>query len=131
MAHVLIVDDDAAIREALCDLLTDEGHRVEQATDGELALVRLREHPEGMVVLLDLEMPGVDGLQVLHTLATEGLLAQRHAYILLTASSFLLPRRLDDLLKQLGIPLVAKPFNIDTLLAAVDHAAAQLPRASA
>ena len=67
MPTVLIVDDDAALREGLAETLADLGHRAEQAADGEAALRRIA---RGGVdaVLLDLRMPGLDGMEVLRRL---------------------------------------------------------------
>ena len=64
MATILIVDDDAALREGLAEALGDLGHRVEEAANGDLALRRLA-RPGVDGVLLDLRMPGLDGLEVL------------------------------------------------------------------
>ncbi len=62
MKRVLVVDDEREIREALVELLLDEGYEVSSASDGKEALQRLRElHPS--VVLLDLMMPGMNGWQ--------------------------------------------------------------------
>jgi CheY-like chemotaxis protein len=60
---ILVVDDDASIREALSDLLGDEGYRVTTATNGAEALTLLR-RPELLrpcVILLDLMMPVMNG----------------------------------------------------------------------
>jgi two-component system NtrC family response regulator len=64
MATVLIVDDDAALRAAIAITLEDLGHRVGEAADGEAALAWLSTR-EADAVLLDLRMPGVDGMEVL------------------------------------------------------------------
>ncbi len=64
MATVLIVDDDAALREGLAETLGDLGHQTEEAKDGAAALRRLA-RPGVDAVLLDLRMPGLDGLEVL------------------------------------------------------------------
>ncbi len=64
MATILIVDDDAALREGLAETLGDLGHRTEAAEDGTVALRRLT-RPGIDAVLLDLRMPGLDGLEVL------------------------------------------------------------------
>ncbi|MFC0406802.1 sigma-54-dependent transcriptional regulator [Roseomonas elaeocarpi] len=64
MATILIVDDDAALREGLAETLGDLGHRTAEAPDGLAALARLG-HPGIDAVLLDLRMPGLDGLEVL------------------------------------------------------------------
>jgi DNA-binding NarL/FixJ family response regulator len=61
---VLIVDDDAAIRDILLELLHGEGFRVQGASDGGAALQMLAQE-DGWVVFLDWMMPGVDGRGVL------------------------------------------------------------------
>ena len=64
MATVLIVDDDTALRESLAETLGDLGHAPVEAGDGAAALALL-ERPGIDAVLLDLRMPGLDGLEVL------------------------------------------------------------------
>ncbi len=64
MATVLIVDDDDALRRAIATTLSDLGHQPEQAGDGEAALAWLSRH-RADAVLLDLRMPGLDGMEVL------------------------------------------------------------------
>ncbi len=66
---VLVVEDDEAIRLALCELLTDEGYVVESARTGRQAIEKLTlnsQHP--CIVLLDLVMPDIDGSGVLRFL---------------------------------------------------------------
>jgi two-component system chemotaxis response regulator CheY len=62
---VLLVDDDAAIREALAEILADEGFDVHAAENGRVALDWLQRHRTNdsrpCVVLLDLMMPVMDG----------------------------------------------------------------------
>ncbi len=64
MATVLIVDDDHALRRAIATALTDLGHEAAEAGDGETALAWLLRHSAD-AVLLDLRMPGMDGMDVL------------------------------------------------------------------
>ena len=64
LGHILVVDDYPLNRLKLARLLQQEGHIVAQAGDGEQALTMLRAQPYD-VVLLDLLMPGIDGMQVL------------------------------------------------------------------
>jgi two-component system NtrC family response regulator len=64
MATILIVDDDAALRDALREAASDLGHQVRVASSGAAALSMLGSEPIG-AVLLDLRMPGIDGLEVL------------------------------------------------------------------
>ncbi len=64
MARILIVDDDRALRRAIATALTDLGHEAAEAADGEAALVWLSQHVAS-AVLLDLRMPGMNGMDVL------------------------------------------------------------------
>ena len=61
---ILIVDDEQIVRESLTNWLKEESYQVEAAENGPLALEKIRQAPF-QVVLLDLKMPGMDGLQVL------------------------------------------------------------------
>ena len=60
---ILVVDDEPDIRENLCDILTDLGYVVDTAGDGPSALHLVREKHYD-VALLDLRMPGMDGLEL-------------------------------------------------------------------
>ena len=64
MATILIVDDDRALGQAIATALSDLGHDTAQAGDGETALAWLSRHAAD-AVLLDLRMPGMDGMDVL------------------------------------------------------------------
>jgi two-component system response regulator MtrA len=69
--RLLLVEDDARIRQALRMALADEGCEVVEAPDGESALAALAGTPVD-VVLLDLMLPGVGGLEVCRTLRARG-----------------------------------------------------------
>lgn len=72
MANLLIVDDDAHIRDSLRDRFAARGHEVATAVDGKDALVKIRrERPD--LVLLDLQMPELDGIGVLQKLQQDGI----------------------------------------------------------
>ena len=64
MRPILIVEDEAIMRESLRDWLTDGGYQVETAEEGEEALKAIAEQDFG-VVILDLRLPGKDGIEVL------------------------------------------------------------------
>jgi two-component system, chemotaxis family, chemotaxis protein CheY len=67
---VLVVDDDADIREAVADLLEDAGYFVLEAGDGHQALARLDSlHGEPCLVLLDMMMPNMNGAELLEALS--------------------------------------------------------------
>jgi two-component system nitrogen regulation response regulator NtrX len=62
-ANILIVDDERAIRNVLKDILTVEGYKVDEASDGEEGLKKIT--PNTDVVLCDIKMPKVDGIEFL------------------------------------------------------------------
>ena len=70
-ASVLVVDDDPAVRSALRRALEMDRYRVEAAEDGQIALDRLDDERFDAVVL-DLNMPNVDGLEVCRKLRADG-----------------------------------------------------------
>src|SRR5690242_16136100 len=113
MADLLLVDDDAPIRRMLERTLTAEGYSVEAAADGGAALAAVeRSVPDAIV--LDVTMPGIDGLAVTRRLRAKGL---RVPILLLTARDAVhervagLDAGADDYL--------VKPFDADELSARV------------
>src|SRR5712692_2903624 len=58
---ILVVEDDADIRDSLKELLEEEGYRIETAANGQQALARMQEPAPPHVILLDLMMPVMDG----------------------------------------------------------------------
>lgn len=66
-AHILVVDDDPSFVHLVTALLEKEGHEVVSATDGEQALAAVERRPPDLIVL-DIEMPGMSGLEVLSRL---------------------------------------------------------------
>jgi DNA-binding response OmpR family regulator len=71
MARVLVVDDDVTVREVVVSYLRAAGHGVVEAADGADALRAMRSDPADLVVL-DLMMPGIDGLEVCRRLRATG-----------------------------------------------------------
>ncbi len=69
---ILVVDDERAVRDSLRRALELEGYRVELAEDGEQALRRLDLEPTPDAVILDVLMPGADGLEVCRTMRAVG-----------------------------------------------------------
>ncbi|MDQ3381144.1 MAG: response regulator transcription factor [Actinomycetota bacterium] len=70
--EILVVDDERAVRDSLRRALELEGYRVELAEDGEQALRRLALEPQPDAVILDILMPGADGLEVCRRLRRAG-----------------------------------------------------------
>ena len=67
---VLLVEDDAALRDLLGRMLEREGYAVREAADGQAALERVAEEAPGLI-LLDLMMPGMDGFEFMAALRRE------------------------------------------------------------
>ncbi len=126
--RVLVVDDDDAIRETLRFALEDAGYHVLEAADGLAALRLLRTTSERMIVLLDLMMPSLDGAGVLGAAAGDARLSSQFAYILVTANTKTFTLAFANLLTNLRVPVITKPFDVDTLLEAVREAAARLSK---
>jgi CheY-like chemotaxis protein len=125
-AHVLIVDDDADLREALVTLLQSEGHHVIEAANGQLALDALASGPGIGMVILDLMMPVMDGLTFLAHKARGA-----HAAIPVVIFSSSPSIGLEGLAGVSSV--VPKLVGIEALLAAIRRAkgAASLPCAPA
>lgn len=81
MAHILIVEDEAPLREAYQTILTTHGHKVESAADGEEAL-RLANKRVPDVILLDMKLPQVSGLEFLRRIRVEASKAADAAIII-------------------------------------------------
>jgi CheY-like chemotaxis protein len=122
MARVLVVDDEQDIRDALRFILEDAGHEVLEATDGENALQVLRASQASLVVVLDLLMPRLSGIDVLQQVIADPHVKDRHAYLLMTADNALLRQQADPLLAQVSARVIGKPFDIDALLNMIDQA---------
>jgi DNA-binding response OmpR family regulator len=113
--HILIVDDDDLLRRSLAFNLENAGYRVSTAASAEDALGLIRRDPPNLV-LLDIKMPGMDGLDALPRFKQ----SLDCPVIFLTARR----RELDEVLGlELGADdYITKPFDLDILLARVKAA---------
>jgi DNA-binding response OmpR family regulator len=112
---ILVADDDAGIRLLLVTFLRRRGFRLLEACDGNEALEAMRAGSADLVIL-DLMMPDVSGWDVLRERAADPSL-QRIPMIVVTATTC---REVTaDLVDQDVYTVVAKPFDLDTLLMAV------------
>ena len=111
---ILVVDDERAVRESLRRALELEGYEIELAADGSEALYRLEGDVEPDAMILDVLMPGVDGLEVCRRLRGSG---SKLPVLLLTART-----QVEDRVEGLDAgadDYVTKPFALDELLARV------------
>ena len=109
---ILVVDDERAVRESLRRALELEGYEIELAADGNEALYRLEVTEEPDAVILDVLMPGVDGLEVCRRLRRAG---SKLPVLMLTART-----EVDDRVAGLDAgadDYVTKPFALEELLA--------------
>lgn len=111
MQKLALIDDDVEIRQLLSDYLTKNGFEVNAFADGEVFLVE--DHNQFDLVVLDISLPGIDGLEVCRKLRQNSNIP----IIMLTAAS-------DDFDRILGLELGAddymcKPFNPRELLARI------------
>jgi two-component system, OmpR family, response regulator MprA len=112
-AHILIVDDDSRVTSALRRTLAYEGYTVSTALDGEGALALARTKPPDLVIL-DLMLPGINGLEVCRRLRTAG---DGIAVLMLTARDAVADRVTG--LESGADDYLVKPFALEELLARV------------
>ncbi len=113
---ILIIDDEPIIHEVLGQLLISEGYEVELSSSGEDGLERLSSRPPDLV-LLDLLMPGMDGIEVLKRIRKFDPLA---AIIVITAYASV--ESAIEAMKMGAFDYVQKPFKHDDLLLTIRRA---------
>lgn len=117
-AQVVIVDDEHAIVSLICDMLQDEDIPCLTCSDSRVGYRLIYEH-QPRVVVLDVQMPKVDGIQIFEQLRAEPTTAQIPV-IFLTANVHILYERLPSF-PSMGAVVLPKPFNVFTLLSQVQQ----------
>jgi DNA-binding NtrC family response regulator len=116
-SRVLIIDDEVSIRSILSTLLKANGYRVEVADSGQLGL-DVYDKFKPAVILLDLKMPGMDGMEVMEAL--EKRLNADCKTIIMTAHGEV--RSAVEAMKKGAFDYLQKPFDNDELLAIISRA---------
>ena len=116
---VLVVDDEAVIREGVKRILENNGFCVDTCATGRLALEMIQEQ-EFQMVITDLKMPGMGGMEVLKTIK---ILQPEVPVIIITGYSTV--DTAVEAMKNGAIDYVAKPFTPDALMEKVDKALEQ------
>ena len=113
--RVLVVDDDESIRQIVSIFLTDEGYEVLGVANGQVALDIIDQfRPD--IILLDLRMPVMDGWEFVRCYRAQ---PGPHAPII----AFVAALHAEEERDEIGATgLLAKPFDLEDLLAAVDSA---------
>jgi len=106
---VLVVDDELAVRTGIAQVLSRQGLVVKTASDGQEALDLLAREPFG-IVLLDIRMPGMDGMEVLRLIRQD---YPNTAVIMITAYPTI--ENAVESIKQGALDYLMKPFRIDEL----------------
>lgn len=121
---ILIVDDEAVIREGMRRVLTGAGHHVETSSSGRTAIEKIQEQ-DFNVVITDLKMPGMDGIEVLKTIK---ILQPEVPVIIITGYSTV--DTAVEAMKNGAFDYIAKPFDPDLIIEkvqrAIDHKALSL-----
>jgi signal transduction histidine kinase/ActR/RegA family two-component response regulator len=112
--RLLLVDDDPLVREATCMLLTRLGHQVTVAADGFEAVLRVEQGQPWDAVLLDLNMPGLDGLETLRRIRSS-----RPDTPVMVTSGYVDDWTREQLEALPPMTIVAKPCPMDKLQAAL------------
>ena len=115
MKNVLVVDDDRVTRHLLQTVLEQGGYAVTTARDGSEALAEARKTPD--LILLDVWLPGISGLDVLEQLHAEGL---RPKVVIMTSDDT--PETMLQALRGQALRYVAKPIDRESLLDIVETA---------
>jgi CheY-like chemotaxis protein len=114
--RILVVDDDVALREIVCEVLESAGYQAAPAADGEEALAALCDSERADVVLLDLMMPRMSGYELREKLLETPSLAEIPV-VLMTAS-----RGVDTSTLAPLAGVLLKPVDVNQLLDAVSKA---------
>jgi two-component system nitrogen regulation response regulator NtrX len=117
--RILIVDDEESIRRSLAGILADEGFETVTARDGEQALVQVRAEPAPSLVLLDIAMPGRDGMEVLEEM--HALLPDLPVVMMSGHGTIETAVRATKLG---AYDFIEKPLSVDKLLLTLTHALA-------
>jgi two-component system, chemotaxis family, chemotaxis protein CheY len=113
---ILLVEDDLDVREALVEALGDRGYTVDTAVDGLQALERLRGGARPGVILLDLMMPRMDGVEFRMAQRADPLLA--HLPVVVLSADV----RMEEKARALDVQgAVRKPIDMVQLCAAIER----------
>jgi DNA-binding NtrC family response regulator len=109
-----VVDDDPGMRDTLTDVLSATGYQTSVAASGNAALAKAREGSRYDLILMDVQMPGLNGVQTLHELHA---LDPTIAVVMMTAYTR------DELAaeseRMTGFGILSKPLDLDRVLSLV------------
>ena len=115
-AKILVVDDEKMIREGCSRILRKAGHQAAVASSGPEGLKRLREEHFD-IVLLDIKMPGMDGMEIMNVLKRES-----SGVLVLVITGYATIEMAVEAMKAGAYDLLLKPFSADALRISVNRA---------
>jgi DNA-binding NtrC family response regulator len=117
--HLLLVEDESALRQAIAEQLTDRGFHVQQVDSGEAAMAQLADFAFD-IIITDLRLPGMDG-----TALIQSAVARYPNIIAIIVTGYGTTKHAVDAIKSGAFDFVSKPFQIDELMHVLESAQEQ------
>ena len=114
--HLLLIEDEPALRAVIAEQLADRGYQVDAAESGEAALARLSDFAYDVLVT-DLRLPGIDGSAVV-----DAALARYPDIVAIVVTGYGTVKDAVEAIKRGAADFVSKPFQIDELILALEAA---------
>jgi two-component system response regulator HydG len=114
--RILDVDDERNMRTTLADILADEGFEVSTAESGEKA-VKICKHQLFDAVLMDVRMPGIDGIEAFRRIRRQG-----HKARVIMMSAYSVEHLIEETLEEGVVAFLRKPLDAAQLLELLDDA---------
>src|SRR3954465_1696877 len=108
--HLLLVEDETPLREAIAEQLTDRGYQVQQADSGEAAVAHLADFAFD-VIITDLRLPGMDGTKLI-----QSAVARYPDIVAIVVTGYGTTKHAVEAIKSGASDFVSKPFQIDELM---------------
>jgi DNA-binding NtrC family response regulator len=117
--HLLLVEDESALRQAIAEQLTDRGYHVQQVDSGEAATAQLADFAFD-IIITDLRLPGMDG-----TALIQSAISRYPDIIAIIVTGYGTTKHAVDAIKSGAYDFVSKPFQIDELMHVLESAQEQ------
>lgn len=112
MAHILICDDDATVRNLVKDVLSMSGHTFDEAENGSLAIAALKKKPYALLII-DRNMPVMDGIQTVTLLRTD---ARFKDMPVIMCTSVSITKEVDEAFQAGANDYLLKPVSVKHLI---------------
>ena len=119
MAKILAVDDSKTVRNMMGSILRSAGYEVIAAEDGEDAIQKLRDHPDTNILIADINMPNMNGFEMLQAMNAYRMLSNVKTIFVTTEPT---PEFIDKIMKQGAFAWIMKPFKPSELCQIIEQA---------